>query len=565
MDPSKRRGGGGEVSENEVSEYEVLDRSSDEDYDESMEGWSPKQLMSRKKPPSSEKEQKRKKPSPGDISKDLQRRKKTPTGRSKAAVRKPPTADGGTPSCPGGAIALLCAVAQASASYPAPGVAAAPVAQLGCSKCRYSAGGCGKCGTGRLSGGKQQPRVTVSKRSKMAVLKTSTEYGGTQACSQGVSAPPVACDSSDAQVSTSMNLVTAAHAAVAAARPAISKCSKCGYKGCTQCKAGPSGKHERKHTAVAHDQAQYQASGTTTREVDKNSNNGCVLCFSPIDQMVQDVPICSVCESKGKRAEKDHQSQHAAAQATGPQVSRVAPNHGQSQVSGSVSSPIEVTDDESKESKDPYACDLKRPDSLPLNWERSAPKQLFINVPKDTPEYQSATWKFFQTCKGAKYKVTGVERVQNKELWDMYNMLRKGFIEGRNGSEIDCFHGCDGETAIKIARSGFNRDFAGKHGIVYGKGSYFATTARYSANKTYSPSDKDGNQHMFLCRLVIGHYMQGRAQMITPPFNTSNNVVCDTTGDAATKQDASILVTWCDYQVYPKYRIFFQRIVPASS
>ena len=70
--------------------------------------------------------------------------------------------------------------------------------------------------------------------------------------------------------------------------------------------------------------------------------------------------------------------------------------------------------------------------------------------------------------------------------------------------------------------------------------------------------DKDGNYHMFLCKLVVGKYKEGDSWMKTPQLDPSNNVQYDTTGNAATKQEASILVAWFDNQGYPTYEIAYR-------
>ena len=60
-------------------------------------------------------------------------------------------------------------------------------------------------------------------------------------------------------------------------------------------------------------------------------------------------------------------------------------------------------------------------------------------------------------------------------------LLLDGFYWYQRSHLITCIR-----TVPKIQSQGFNRAFAGKNAVVYGKGVYFARDSRYSANTTYS-------------------------------------------------------------------------------
>ena len=53
------------------------------------------------------------------------------------------------------------------------------------------------------------------------------------------------------------------------------------------------------------------------------------------------------------------------------------------------------------------------------------------------------------------------------------------------------FHGTTADTVPKITQQGFNRAFAGKNAVAYGRGVYYARDASYSDH--YAVADASGN------------------------------------------------------------------------
>ena len=94
----------------------------------------------------------------------------------------------------------------------------------------------------------------------------------------------------------------------------------------------------------------------------------------------------------------------------------------------------------------------------------------------------------------------------------------------------------------------------------YGKGAYFAVNASYSAQPQYSAPDVLGNQHMFVCNVIIGKYTQGKSSMkIAPPLDPSGNthLLYDSLVD--NPANPTIFVAMTDCQAYPKFLITFNR------
>ena len=76
--------------------------------------------------------------------------------------------------------------------------------------------------------------------------------------------------------------------------------------------------------------------------------------------------------------------------------------------------------------------------------------------------------------------------------------------------ERQLFHGTSSETVKAICQQGFDWRVCGKHGTLYGNGSYFATSAVYSHNYTKRLSGSDcQHKQMFLSRVIVGSYASG--------------------------------------------------------
>jgi poly [ADP-ribose] polymerase 10/14/15 len=95
--------------------------------------------------------------------------------------------------------------------------------------------------------------------------------------------------------------------------------------------------------------------------------------------------------------------------------------------------------------------------------------------------------------------------------------------------------------------------------VCYGKGTYFAVNANYSANDIYSRPDVNGKKHMYYVRVLTGEYERGHQSYIVPPAKDPQNPtdLYDTVTD--NKQNPSLFVVFYDYQAYPEYLITFRR------
>ena len=120
------------------------------------------------------------------------------------------------------------------------------------------------------------------------------------------------------------------------------------------------------------------------------------------------------------------------------------------------------------------------------------------------------------------------------------------------------FHGTTSAVIPKIVKQGFNRAFAGRNAVAFGKGVYFARDAAYSSHSSYSTPDSNGIQRMFLCRVAVGDWCRGNNGQLTPASKPRNPLeLFDTTVDDET--DPTIFVVYHDAQAYPDYLISFRR------
>ena len=204
-------------------------------------------------------------------------------------------------------------------------------------------------------------------------------------------------------------------------------------------------------------------------------------------------------------------------------------------------------------------------------------------------EFQDAVKEFelSMTSSGLKYAIVAVKRVQTPNEYQRHCALRQA-IQQKHGKKVlerRLFHGTRQESIEAIAVQGFNRIFAadangecnGKRmqccnfqshycnffilllAACFGRGAYFALNAPYSAQEKYAAPDSSGNQHMFVCNVLIGEFTQGNSSMkIAPPLDPKSNslILYDSLVDRT--QNPTIFVAMTDSQAYPEYLITFK-------
>lgn len=181
-----------------------------------------------------------------------------------------------------------------------------------------------------------------------------------------------------------------------------------------------------------------------------------------------------------------------------------------------------------------------------------------IQLEPGQSEYNTVKDKFSQTCHC--YTIEKIERIQNAFLWDSYQ-IRKKHMDVKNGhadNERILFHGTDANSVPHVNHHGFNRSYAGRNATSYGKGTYFAIDASFSAKDKYSRPDSNGRKHVYVARVLTGNYTLGYRGLITPPaknpFNSTD--LFDSVADNI--QHPTLFVVFSDNQAYPEYLITFR-------
>ncbi|XP_035004862.2 protein mono-ADP-ribosyltransferase PARP14-like isoform X2 [Hippoglossus stenolepis] len=195
---------------------------------------------------------------------------------------------------------------------------------------------------------------------------------------------------------------------------------------------------------------------------------------------------------------------------------------------------------------------------LPTNWE-PMDEEVFkkVELNPNSQEYQVVAQGFLKT---AKYNIRKIERVQNLYLWQAFSVCRQRifFKNGREEEQLgekSLYHGTSAESCNCIEKDRFDRNYAGTHAAVRGKGVYFAVNAEYSA-KNFSPRDTSGLGRLYVARVLTGRYTVGKAEMKAPPPRGTDPTDCfDSLVDKL--QSPAMFVVFHDDQAYPEYLITF--------
>jgi poly [ADP-ribose] polymerase 10/14/15 len=144
------------------------------------------------------------------------------------------------------------------------------------------------------------------------------------------------------------------------------------------------------------------------------------------------------------------------------------------------------------------------------------------------------------------------------EIHEACNPLRSAKYEahrtflvgsGVNPNERRLFHGTGSACISKILKQGFNRNFAGLNGSVYGMGVYFARDAAYSSVYSSMGCTSDLRK-MCVCDVLVGDVARGSCDMKVPPKRPNSadvDDVCDSTVDML--PNSSVFVCYHDDQV----------------
>ncbi|KAM9401900.1 uncharacterized protein ACWYII_027154 isoform 3-T3 [Salvelinus alpinus] len=192
--------------------------------------------------------------------------------------------------------------------------------------------------------------------------------------------------------------------------------------------------------------------------------------------------------------------------------------------------------------------------AVPGSWDKSAIPDIgykTVTLLSSDRDYQKVQELFNKTMRCV--QITSIERVQNRDLWEVFQWKRdlmKKNNGGQNSKELHLFHGTDPKHVDSICRDNFDWRLCGTNGTVYGEGSYFARDAKYS----HSYTSHSGVRSMFACQVLVGDYTQGNSGLRRPPPKGEGSpTLYDSCVDNVL--NPSIYVVFERHQVYPEFLI----------
>ncbi|KAM4536963.1 protein mono-ADP-ribosyltransferase PARP14-like [Odontesthes bonariensis] len=198
---------------------------------------------------------------------------------------------------------------------------------------------------------------------------------------------------------------------------------------------------------------------------------------------------------------------------------------------------------------------------LPLYWDKMSSSEFMkVSLQPRSAEYLTINKAFNLTVHRTIIKI---ERLQNVHLRRAYEAQKKQ-ISDKNAQERAgageklLYHGTTQDNCDSIMKTGFNRSFAGQNATSFGRGTYFAVNASYSAKPTYSRPAADGSQLMFVARVLTGVYTQGSSDMVVPPSRSSQQLHDRFDSVVDRMDDPGMYVVFHDSQAYPDYLITFK-------
>uniref|UniRef100_W5NII2 TCDD-inducible poly [ADP-ribose] polymerase-like n=1 Tax=Lepisosteus oculatus TaxID=7918 RepID=W5NII2_LEPOC len=198
----------------------------------------------------------------------------------------------------------------------------------------------------------------------------------------------------------------------------------------------------------------------------------------------------------------------------------------------------------------------------PPVWTMPLAQDEFKKV--DVPPWEQAFYTiyelFYTTMSEMEVEIVSIQQIQNIFQWDKYRR-QKEFMSAKHSHGITIerhlFHGTTEESVDIICKMNFDPRVAGKNGIAYGRGSYFAKDASYSDK--YAPATSEGFQYMFLAKVLVGKTIIGNQSYYRPPPlcpSAAGSDIYDTCVNR--EKDPSIFVAFDSCQCYPYYLIKYR-------
>ncbi|KAJ8261916.1 hypothetical protein GJAV_G00159950 [Gymnothorax javanicus] len=187
-----------------------------------------------------------------------------------------------------------------------------------------------------------------------------------------------------------------------------------------------------------------------------------------------------------------------------------------------------------------------------------------VEVPPNSKAYQSIHCLFHSTLSEFTTEIISIQQVQNVFQWDKYRRQKyhmQSRSVGQTGPlERHLFHGTTEDSAKEICQHNFDPRVSGKNGVVYGQGSYFARDAS-CAFKYGARQGKEGCQHMFLAKVLVGEVTLGNSMYSRPPRLNPTTAGCELYDSCVNQiSDPSKFVVFDNCQCYPYFLIKFKTV-----
>jgi poly [ADP-ribose] polymerase 10/14/15 len=155
-------------------------------------------------------------------------------------------------------------------------------------------------------------------------------------------------------------------------------------------------------------------------------------------------------------------------------------------------------------------------------------------------------------------QVLSVSVLQDPLKWRAYH-TKKGNLERKlagGANERRAFHAGAEASVASIATNGFLREY--NTVSQYGKGTYFARDAAYSAADRYSPANANGEKFMFLARVLLGEPCVGNQGMTQPDAKPGCSELHDSIVDATQDPRIMVLSAGSDEHAYAEFLVKFK-------
>jgi poly [ADP-ribose] polymerase 10/14/15 len=202
---------------------------------------------------------------------------------------------------------------------------------------------------------------------------------------------------------------------------------------------------------------------------------------------------------------------------------------------------------------------------IPTYWKQGVPSEgkFLFQLHSTETQYKRAEAAFFQSAQSWR-KVAAIYLVQHPSKWQAYSSKRrildqdlraKGLVHGAN--EKETFHGTRASSVPVILDQGFIREY--NTVSAYGRGTYFARDASYSADDRYTPPDPQngGLKSMFIVRILVGEPCVGRSGM-QKPSPKQDGTLHESMVDNVANPSIFVLSSGSDDHAYPEFLVRFK-------